>query len=158
MVVIDTSPPLDDRTLGILDAADRILLITERHLPSLKNASRFIDVAKELEYPADKVMLVVNRSAERNGIPLKDINATLKRQVAAVIPDDPLVEAAANEGVVLVDTPARRRPIGTALKALGEKIAAELHAEPQDDTSAAAGQGFLARLLGRLFRRGKVKK
>ena len=59
-VIIDTSSTLNDVNLAMLDIADRIVLVTQQNLPSLKNVSRFFDLSNGLDYPSDKVMLVVN--------------------------------------------------------------------------------------------------
>ena len=80
-VVIDTSSSLNDMTLALLDSADRILLVTQQSVPSLKNVSRFFDITDELDYRPDKVKLVINRASSKIGVPIKTISDTLKRPV-----------------------------------------------------------------------------
>jgi pilus assembly protein CpaE len=94
-IIIDTSSSLNDVALSMLDASDRIFLVTQQSLPALKNASRFFDLAETLEYSREKVVLLVNRTSERRGISVEDIANTLKRPVIATLPVD---DEAVNRG------------------------------------------------------------
>jgi pilus assembly protein CpaE len=115
-IIIDTSSSLNDVALSMLDASDRIFLVTQQSLPALKNASRFFDLAETLEYSREKVVLLVNRTSERRGISVEDIANTLKRPVIATLPvDDEAVNRAIDEGKPLVTGRHRRRPISLAL-------------------------------------------
>lgn len=155
-IVIDTSSTLDDVSLAMLDQADRIVLLTRQNLSSLKNASRFLDVAKELAYPPEKVTLVVNVGSEQRAISAKEIGNILKRPVATTIPaDNTVVEEAANQGIPFVDGPTKRRPVAKAINDIAEQIIAETNAEPTPEESETQPRpGCLGRLSG-LFRRKK---
>lgn len=151
-VIIDTSTSLNDIALTILDLADRIILISEQTLPSLKNVSRFLNLAESLEYETDKIWLVVNRASDRHGISIKSIGDTLKRPVVMSIPEDePLVRTAANQGVPLVTGANRKQAVSAAITKLSEYVVEELQTEPvsnkQDQYSEASG------ILGRLLRK-----
>ena len=122
-VIIDTSSALNDVTLNILDISDKILLITQQNLPSLKNISRFFDLSNSLDYNPQKVWMVVNRATNKQGISVKDIENTLKRPVMVTIPANELVcNAAANEGIPVVSGPGQKQPVGLALLKLAERI------------------------------------
>jgi len=151
-VIIDTSSSLNDIALTILDLADRIILITEQTLPSLKNVSRFLNLTESLEYEPDKIWLTVNRVSDRQGISIKSIGDTLKRPVIMSIPEDePRVRAAANQGVPLVTGANRKQAVSAALIKLSRHIVNELQKEPalgkQDETPDSSG------ILGRLLRK-----
>jgi pilus assembly protein CpaE len=64
-IVIDTSSSIDDVSLVMLDAADRIVLITRQSLTSLKNVSRFFDLSEYLEYEQSKVIMIVNHANKK---------------------------------------------------------------------------------------------
>jgi pilus assembly protein CpaE len=153
-IIVDTSSTLDGITLSILDVADKIVLVTQQNLPSLKNASRFFDLSESLTYEANKVSLVVNRVTDKKGISVKDISNTLKRPVVMAIPiDDDTVNAAIDQGVPLVTGSNRRRPVSTAITKLAEYLVEDLTSSKSAVSEAGNGSdesgGFLKRLFGK---------
>jgi pilus assembly protein CpaE len=121
-IVVDTSSNLDGITLSILDVADRIVLVTQQNLPSLKNVSRFFDLSESLDYEPEKVYLVVNHASDKRGISIKDISKTLKRPIIMKIPsDDNVVNASIDRGVPLVIGNSRH-PASVAINKLAEHI------------------------------------
>ncbi len=150
-VVVDTSSSLDDVALSVLDTADRILLVTQQNLPTLKNVSRFFDLANSLNYEREKIFLIVNRENKRLGISVNDIANTLKRPVMAMIPiDDDAVSRAADQGLPLVLGSARKRPIAQAMTRLGNLTIQELRSPSSSKKSEKESKpSFLGRLFGR---------
>ncbi len=153
-IIVDTSSSLNGNTLGILDVADKIVLVTQQNLPSLKNASRFFDLSESLEYDAEKVSLVVNRVSDKKGISVKDISNTLKRPVVMAIPiDDNTVNSAIDQGVPLVTGANRRRPVSNAINKLAEQIVEDLikgkSAKSKVEDSVEESEGFFKRLFKR---------
>jgi pilus assembly protein CpaE len=152
-VVVDTSSALNDIALTILDTSDRILLVTQQNLPSLKNISRFFDLSNSLEYSPQKVWMVVNRATNKQGISVKDIENTLKRPVMVTIPSNDLVcNAASNEGVPVVSGPGKKQPVGLALLKLAERIGQESKKKADDSAVQQGTKG----LFGWLFKRARV--
>jgi pilus assembly protein CpaE len=148
-VVVDTSTVLDEIVLTDLDLADRIVLVAQQSLPSLKNISRFFDLTQDLKYSARKVMLVVNRESNRMSISLKDVADTLKRPVVATIPvDDGVAGEAADQGRPLVSGAWQKRPVSLALARLAEQIAQELRIKEEPAAEQVSGVSRLARLFG----------
>jgi pilus assembly protein CpaE len=126
-VIVDTPSYLTDKTLTMLDVADRIILVTQQSLPSLKNVSRFFDLTQSLEYETDKVWLVVNRVSEDQGISVKNIGDILKRPIISKIPAaESLVSVSANRGIPLVMGPNQKHPISIALIQLADYTRREL--------------------------------
>ncbi|MBK6325215.1 MAG: response regulator [Chloroflexi bacterium] len=151
-IIVDTTSSLNDIALSILDEADRILLVTQQNLPSLKNVSRFFDLAQSLEYQQKKVWLVVNRLSTKQGISVKDISETLKRPVLMTIPEDDLtVSAAIDQGVPVILGSNKKKPIGLALVKLAQTVAQELGKEKIDGTNGRAEKADTSGLFGRLF-------
>ena len=153
-IIVDTSSTLDGITLSILDVADKIVLVTQQNLPSLKNASRFFDLSEGLTYETNKVSLVVNRVTDKKGISVKDISNTLKRPVVMAIPiDDDTVNAAIDQGVPLVTGGNKRRPVSTAIIKLAEYLIEDLTSSKTAMSEAGNGSnesgGFLKRLFGK---------
>jgi pilus assembly protein CpaE len=153
-IIVDTSSSLDSISLSILDVADRIILVTQQNLPSLKNASRFFDISESLNYETDKVSLVVNRVSDKKGISVKDISNTLKRPVIMAIPiDDDTVNAAIDQGIPLVTGGNKRRPVSAAIIKLAEHVVDDLMSGKSEAGKAENGSdesgGFFKRIFGK---------
>jgi pilus assembly protein CpaE len=87
----------------MMDAAYRILLVTTPDLVSLHDASRFIQISRSLSYPPEKTLIVLNRANLNGGVKPKDIEAALRHEVFAQIPDDGAnVIRSLNRGIPLV--------------------------------------------------------
>lgn len=153
-IIVDTSSSLDSISLSILDVADRIILVTQQNLPSLKNASRFFDLSQSLNYKTDKVSLVVNRVSDKKGISVKDISNTLKRPVIMAIPiDDDTVNSAIDQGIPLVTGGNKKRPVSVAIIKLAEHVIDDLMSSKSEVAKAGNGSdesgGFLKRIFGK---------
>jgi pilus assembly protein CpaE len=150
-IIIDTASNLNDVNLAMLDVADRIVLVTQQNLPSLKNVSRFYDLSDGLDYPSDKVMLIVNHASNKLNISIEDINRSLKRPIISVIPEDEEAYAAADQGKPLVGGSRARRPSAAySLQQLARQIVEELAEEEEEAAVASmAGPSRLSRLFGR---------
>jgi len=102
-VVIDTHPNFDDVTLAMLDISDRIVVLTTLEMPAIKNLKLFLEVAEALEYPPEKLMLVINRSDSTGGIVAGDIEQNIRVKIgAAIVSSGQLMITALNQGVPVV--------------------------------------------------------
>jgi pilus assembly protein CpaE len=88
-IVVDAGGPLNDISVTLMDAADRILLVTTPDLASLHDTSRFLQLSRSLAYPAEKILMILNKAGSEGGVKLKDIEAVLHTQVYHQIPNDP---------------------------------------------------------------------
>src|SRR5436309_2243905 len=90
------SSSLDELNLQILDAVDRILLVTTPEVPAIHNTHRFLDIAYRLGY-MNKMSLLLNRA--ESGVDLESLEKSLKLPVAArIVSAGRTVVEAANEG------------------------------------------------------------
>ncbi len=92
-IVVDTSTRLDDLNLGLFDAADRVLLVTNPTLPALKNTRIVLNLMETLNLSPEKMQLVfnqVNADFERNKVvpPVAAFEQKLKRTAIISIPSD----------------------------------------------------------------------
>jgi pilus assembly protein CpaE len=87
-VVVDAGGPLNDISVTLMDATDRILLVTTPDLASLHDTSRFLQLSRSLSYPVEKILMILNKADVEGGVKLKDIEAVLHNQVYHQIPND----------------------------------------------------------------------
>lgn len=121
-IVIDVGSYLNDNSVTLMDAADKILLLTTPDLAALHDTSTFVQISRSLAYPADKIMLVLNRKGMPGGVTTKDIEAVLHQQVYAEIPDDSArALRSINRGVpLLIRYP--RSPSSRAITSLAKSV------------------------------------
>src|SRR5512135_2129703 len=86
--VVDAGGVLNDISVTLMDATDRILLVTTPDLASLHDTSRFLQLSRSLAYPADKILMLLNKAGAEGGVKLKDIEAVLHHQVYHQIAND----------------------------------------------------------------------
>lgn len=99
-VIIDTTSSFDSKTLAALDLADRILLVSMVNLPCIRNTQRCLDLFDRLNYPKEKINLIINRYLPTDEISVEDVEDTLEHPVYWKIPNNYFtVMAAINRGV-----------------------------------------------------------
>ncbi len=65
MVVLDTPPHFDATTLAALDRSDRLVLVATMDIPTVKNCKLALQTLNLLQYPRERIALVVNRPLGR---------------------------------------------------------------------------------------------
>lgn len=114
-VFVDTWPSFQDTMLSVLDLSDAIIVVLTLELPAIKNVKLFLDVADALGYPPEKLILVLNRADSTGGIRVADVEASLRRPIAAsIVSDGRLVTYALNQGVPFVLS-AKNSPVSRSL-------------------------------------------
>src|SRR5687767_9742549 len=98
--VLDCEHRLNDRSLAALDAADRIILLTELKVPALRAAQRMITVFRRLGYPNEKLGVVVNRYQSEDVVSPSEAAEVLKSEIFFRLPNDyPTCSRASTDGV-----------------------------------------------------------
>jgi pilus assembly protein CpaE len=101
-VIIDAGSQINSVTVAALYAADRMFLVANPDVPSVRNAQRLLERVRELGASGDRVRLLLNRAAEPYPIPPKQIEAALGHPVHHTFPSDyKTVSNALNSGVPL---------------------------------------------------------
>src|ERR671916_213602 len=102
-VIVDLPSGLNDHTLGVLDAADQILVVAALEITTIKNVRLFLEVADQLDYERSKIRLVINRSDASQGIRIGDVEASIRRPIdGSIVSDGRLAVLAVNRGVPFV--------------------------------------------------------
>jgi pilus assembly protein CpaE len=121
-IVVDLWRTFQEPMVTIMDAADRIILLTTSDIPSIKNAKLFFELSEALGYPDDKTMLVLNKEDGRSTISIKDIEASIKHPITAVLPkDDRTALLALNRGTPFVGA-AKTIPLTLSVLALARSL------------------------------------
>ena len=146
--LIDCEHQLTERSLAALDAADRVLLLTELKVPALRSTQRTMTVFRRLGYPTDKLCVVVNRYQSSDVVSTGDAARLLNADIFFNIPNDYKASTeAATDGIAI---PIRhpQSKLGLAYLQLAQKLAGgELPEKSQ-------GNGSKSRLK-QLFGRGR---
>ncbi|MEO6058438.1 MAG: response regulator [Candidatus Limnocylindria bacterium] len=102
-VIVDLPAGLTDHSLGVMDLADTIVVLTALEITTIKNVRLFLEVADQLEYNRSKIRLVVNRADTAQGIRIADVEASIRRPIdATIVSDGRLSVLAVNRGVPFV--------------------------------------------------------
>ncbi len=86
--IVDTDHHFNDQTLAALDAADRILLVTQCEVSALRSTQRSLGMFTRLGYPPDKVVVVANRRTDRDRITIAGAEQVLGRKIDYGLPND----------------------------------------------------------------------
>ncbi len=94
VTVVDCDHHLSEATLTALDAAGRIVLVTQLSVPALRSTQRSLAVCRRLGYDDSKLCVVVNRYQSGDVLPVKDAEDLLQTSVFWKLPNDYRLSAA----------------------------------------------------------------
>jgi pilus assembly protein CpaE len=102
-VVMDTNSSFEDKTVSVLDMADRIVVLMTLEMTCIKNIKLFMELTELLGFPHEKIMLVLNKADNRMGIRVENVENNIQHKVVLQIANAPLeVTLSVNQGVPLV--------------------------------------------------------
>jgi pilus assembly protein CpaE len=102
-VIVDTTPSFNEQMLTVLDMSDVVLLVASLDLPTVKNTKLCMEILESLEYPQEKVRLVLNRAQSAGGMDVREAEECLRRKFVAAVPSDgKIVVSAVNRGIPFV--------------------------------------------------------
>jgi pilus assembly protein CpaE len=152
IIVVDMWSWIDEIALTVFDTTTLIVLVAMPNIPAIKSARLFLEVADQLNYPMDKIVLAVNGVDRRMGIRVQQIEQAMI-PVAVQIPlDEPVVLTASNHGVPFVVRD-QSRPVSQSILQLAEHVQsllAQLDEVEEEEEMVVAGGPSLLR-LGRIF-------
>jgi pilus assembly protein CpaE len=143
-VVVDLPSGLNDHSLGVLDAADQILVVAALEITTIKNVRLFLEVADQLDYERSKLRLVINRSDASQGIRIGDVEASIRRPIdGSIVSDGRLAVLAVNRGVPFVISHPES-PLSRDITTLARTIAGD-GVSKTDKNDKSAKRGLFAR-------------
>jgi pilus assembly protein CpaE len=98
IVVIDTVGILNDLTLVALEAASLVLWVVTTEFASVRDSLRALEALRSTSYPEERVRIVTNDLATRNGVRAATVEEVLGRQVFWQVPFDQKVRSDAQIG------------------------------------------------------------
>ena len=129
-VVVDTISNFDENNLTALDVADRIILLTDTLVPSVRNTQRCLKVFSKLDYDLDKVVLVVNRFDKNVGAGAKELQQAFDIPISGFIPNEfAAVMSAVDAGLPIAEA-TQKSGVTAALKQLAHEL---VGAEPESE-------------------------
>jgi pilus assembly protein CpaE len=128
-VVVDTSPSFHGPVLAAVDRTDELLLLCTPDVATLKNVRLALGTLALLEFPAERIRLVLNRASARDGFGAREVGAVLGRPIDHELPVDPAASIGANAGRPAATTD-RDAPFSRALLALLGELFPSLRPAP----------------------------
>ncbi len=129
-VVVDTGKGINDPLLAVFDLSEQIILLSTADISALKDAKLFFEVTQQLEYPASKTLLLLNRYDGKTGINARDVEGNIKHPVTGVIArDDKATALALTRGIPVIMTQ-RGIALSQALYALARMLKREEEVTP----------------------------
>jgi pilus assembly protein CpaE len=152
--VLDVEHSVSPRTIAALDAADRIVTVFQVNVAGLRKVKRALTLFEQLDFPAEKVVLVANRVGAGDVMSWPDVAKALGRPVDFRLP---------NAYQVIADAQTRGIPLAANANAPGAAalidgynlLAVRLMGQPgsapgSEETLAINGRMGIGRLFGKL--------
>lgn len=145
-VVVDTYSMMQEPILTLLELADEILYLMTPDIPSMKNTRLWHELIRALEFPEDKIHVVLSKYDKDYGVEPDAIEAKLQSKLFGILPYEyEHTIDCINKGVLLsVAFP--KTPLTLAIQALARKIA-----KPGEELDTSSGGGWLGGLKKRFL-------
>jgi pilus assembly protein CpaE len=121
-IIIDGGNNLNENTVTYMDSSEKILLVLNPDLASLRDVRQFMEVSKTLSYPPEKTLLVLNLTGRKADVKREEIEGILKMKIFGRIPaDENLALSSLNEGVpIFLKSP--HHPISRAIAEIAKEL------------------------------------
>ncbi|HEX2052696.1 MAG TPA: AAA family ATPase [Actinomycetota bacterium] len=101
-VVVDTPPMLNETCLVAFDQSEKVVVLANMDVPSLKNMRRYVEAIANLGVVEDQCVLIVNRSDTGIGLELKGITQLFPKGFLTVLPTAKDVPWSTNMGTPIL--------------------------------------------------------
>ncbi len=124
-VIVDTGVGMSEHVLAALDESSDVVLVSGMDVPGVRDLRKELDALTRLGLVKDSRHVVLNFVDERAGLLVSDVEATLGVAADFLLPRSLAALTSVNEGVPLLQRPARREPVTKELQKLQAKLAPE---------------------------------
>lgn len=102
-IIIDGGNNLNENTVTYMDCSDKILLVFNPDIASMRDVRQFMEISATLSYPKDKMLLILNLAGRKADVKREEIENILKMKIFGKIPADAnLALSSLNEGVPIL--------------------------------------------------------
>lgn len=103
-IVVDTPPSLNETCLAVFDQSEKLIIIANMDVPSLKNMRRYLETVEKLSAGATEgqSVLMVNRVESGIGLDLKAVEQLFPQGFLAVLPMTKEIPWSTNMGVPIL--------------------------------------------------------
>lgn len=117
-IILDVDRQIDAVAIQALDESDVIYSILQATMPYIRDTSRLLGIFQSLEYPKEKVRLIVNRYEKSGELRLSDIHGVVGDAILHTIPNNykPVADSI-NQGVPVLQL-AKRSAVAKSLTEL----------------------------------------
>lgn len=146
-IIADLPHDFSEVSLIALDLADVILLVLAPELASVRAAAAALDTYNKLNYPPEKIKLVLNNVFPRHGLPRERIEQALKKPITLNLPysQDILVQAINLGKPVLYHQP--DEPFASLLEDFAFFLSTEEHKKNRPDKPTQAWKRVYDRFM-----------
>lgn len=122
VIIVDGGNYLSENTVTYMDASDKIVVVMNPNLASIRDVKQFLDLSRTLSYSPEKMMLVLNNTGHKADLHKEEIETILKHRVICTLPgDENMVVGCMNEGIPIV-LKNSRHPISKGIQELAKLI------------------------------------
>ena len=131
-IIIDGGNHLDDNTVTYMDSSDKVLLVFNPDLASMRDVRQFMDITTTLSYKKEKMLFILNLTGRKADVRPEEIEKILKIKIFGAIPaDDEFALSSLNEGVPMaVKKP--RHHVSRAYSKIVKELIANIQAPKTD--------------------------
>ncbi len=123
VIFLDLPHDFSERTLAAVEAADRILVVTQQGTAQVKSTQSTLDLFRELGYDAERVRVVINRYDAGGELRADDLARILGQDVfATVVNEYRTVNASLMRGRMVAEAFAKK-PVCADLRCLAHRLA-----------------------------------
>jgi pilus assembly protein CpaE len=101
-VVVDTAPGLSEHVLAAMDQTTELVLVTSMDVPGVRGLRKELDALTQLGMLSDSRHVVLNFAAERGGLSVSDVEATIGSRVDFLLPRSKAALESVNQGIPLL--------------------------------------------------------
>lgn len=124
--VVDCEHAFGPRTVAALDAAERIIMVLQSNVAAIRAAKRSLALFRQLDYPAEKIVVVLNREGPGDVLSSADIAKSLGVPVSLRLPNAfQLANEAQTRGVPIAKA-APAAPLSLAFNTLATRAVGEV--------------------------------
>lgn len=122
IVLLDLPRTVDSVMVSALDRAASLFLVLQASVPHLRNADKLLAALRSLDYPREKIELILNRYDKRNDITVDKIRRTLGPfEIHTIANGYRQVSTAINQGLPLMQLE-RKHGVIRSLDKLGDAM------------------------------------